>query len=50
MNDSEFNPSEDYVDTIKNMQALYAIWNRVYFNGELTTPVITVRQDMKGRA
>ena len=50
MNDSEFNPSEDYIDTVKNMQALYAFWNRVYFNGELTTPVITVRQDMKGRA
>lgn len=50
MADEEFRPSEDYIDTVKNMNALHAFFNRLYFNGELITPVITVRQDMRGRA
>ena len=50
MSDKDFKPSEDYVDTIKNMNALHAFLNDLYFNGELTTPVITVRQDMRARA
>lgn len=43
------NHSEDYLDTIKNMNALYTFWNDLYFGGELDIPVITVRQDMRGR-
>ena len=50
MPDEEFRPSEDYIDTVKNMNALHAFFNKLYFNGELITPVITVRQDMRGRA
>lgn len=50
MADSKFNPSEDYVDTVKNMNALYAFLNEAYFNSELVTPVITVQQDVRGRA
>ncbi len=46
----EFRPSEEYIDTVKNMNALHAFFNKLYFNGELITPVITVRQDMRGRA
>ena len=50
MLDEEFRPSEDYIDTVKNMNALHTFFNKLYFNGELITPVITVRQDMRGRA
>lgn len=50
MTDEEFRPSEDYIDTVKNMNALHDFFNKLYFNGELITPVITVRQDMRGRA
>ena len=50
MDTTIFNNSEDYLDTVKNMNALYTFWNNLYFGGELDIPVITVRQDMKGRA
>lgn len=50
MTEDKFSPSEDYLDTIKNMNAIYTFWNDLYFNGELDIPVITVRQDMRGRA
>ena len=50
MADNKFNPSEDYVDTVKNMNSLYEFWNEAYFNCELIAPVITVRQDMRGRS
>ena len=45
-----FNPSKDYQSTIKVMCELHQFWNKALFNGELETPVITVRQDMRGRS
>lgn len=50
MAEDKFSPSKDYLDTVKNMTALYSFWNELYFNNELVMPVITVRQDMRGRA
>ena len=47
MPDEEFRPGEDYIDTVKNMNARHDLFNKLYFNGELITPVITVRQDMR---
>lgn len=50
MKDKANTPAKDYVNTIENMNALYQFFNKRYFGGELVTPVITVRQDMRGRA
>jgi hypothetical protein len=50
MDNGVFNPSEDYQSTIKVMCDLHSFWNLTYFNGELIAPVITVRQDMRGRS
>lgn len=42
MPDEEFRPGEDYIDTVKNMNALHDLFNKLYFNIYSISCILTV--------